>query len=759
MTAKNTASFQLGKLPAGVNFSGWALRAGVFLLAVILATVILTAVRDSGVGGDEFVIGEPAPRTAFAPFEISFVDENMTSYLREEKSAKVLPVYAVNAQLLKETAYKVDQLFEAIHTAERKATEGVPLPAAVALETLPLKISETSFNYLLQSASLEEARKQLEILLDYYRSLAVIDADMKQQLISRGITHLSVVFAYGNSEKDMALADLPVPRDVVQTGMTMLPQNVQKDRGLKQVLQEIFQNTVQASLEEDVKGYQSRREKAAATVEPRYISLKKNELIVQRGIRVTPNDKIKLDSVQKAQVKRRVLHEIASVAILAFLVYLLCLVYLFMLDRKTLLSWKLLLFFHTVVLTSLILCKAVLLWPGASPYLMPVSLASLLLVLLARARLGILSALMMPLLTAPMSQYRADLMMISLVTSLAGVLAASRVRKRMEFIKVGLAIAVSYTLVLFSLRMMEDLPLWKSFQFSASLGLTNGFLIVMPICFLLPPFLEYVFDLISDITLLELSDLNHPLLKRMIIEAPGTYHHSLVVSRLAESACEEIHANALLARVGCYFHDIGKIAKSEYFVENLGRAASSLHTGLTPQASSYVIRDHVKDGIKLGKRYKLRQRILDFIPEHQGKGVIYYFYRKAVDQSLPGEIINADDFRYAGPKPQSRETAVAMLADSTEAASRSIKEPTRENLRQLVRKIINDKFIDGQLDECDLTLKDLHRIQESFVHNLMAIFHTRVSYPAVPRDDESPDLFQKGEFSKYQTKNSASRDS
>ena len=165
--------------------------------------------------------------------------------------------------------------------------------------------------------------------------------------------------------------------------------------------------------------------------------------------------------------------------------------------------------------------------------------------------------------------------------------------------------------------------------------------------------------------------------------------------------------------------------------------------------SSLVIMSHVKDGIELGRRYKLKKPILQFIPEHQGTGVVYYFYRKALDHAKPGERVNPDDFRYPGPKPQSRETAVALLADSTEAASRSLKDPSPESICQLVRKIINDKFIDGQLDECDLTLLDLHKIQESFAHNLMAIFHTRVSYPSPPPDHTKPDLFEEDSFEKF----------
>lgn len=334
-----------------------------------------------------------------------------------------------------------------------------------------------------------------------------------------------------------------------------------------------------------------------------------------------------------------------------------------------------------------------------------------------------------------------------LLGSLTGCFAAHGIRKRIHFLKVCISIGAVNAGAMMGFAFFQGWSFPEAWAVTP-LGMANGFL-VTALSFFLVPIFEYLFNLTTDITLLELSDLNHPLLKRMVIEAPGTYHHSLVVSTLAERACETIGANALLARVGCYFHDIGKIARSEYFTENQTPQSCTKHEKLTPSMSCLLIMNHVKDGIELAKKYKLKDVIIRFIPEHQGKGVIYYFYKKALDQAAPGESVKADDFRYPGPKPQSRETAVALLSDSTEAASRSLKEITPDAIRALVRKIINEKFIDGQLDECDLTLKDLHKIQESFVHNLMAIFHTRVSYPKPAEDPGRPDLFEADQFTKF----------
>jgi putative nucleotidyltransferase with HDIG domain len=240
------------------------------------------------------------------------------------------------------------------------------------------------------------------------------------------------------------------------------------------------------------------------------------------------------------------------------------------------------------------------------------------------------------------------------------------------------------------------------------------------------PFYESIFSITTDITLLELSDLNHPLLKRLALEAPGTYHHSISVGNLSEAAAKAIHANPLLARVGTYYHDIGKIEIPEYFIENqLG--VRSKHEALTPSMSSLILAAHVKRGRALGEENDIPDDVLNFIEEHHGTMVMTYFYSKAVEQGLdPAQV---DKFRYPGPKPQVRETGIAMLADAVEAASRTLDNPKPARIHELIQRIINDRFQSGELDECPLTLRDLARIREAFAQVLIGAFHQRVAYP------------------------------
>jgi putative nucleotidyltransferase with HDIG domain len=223
--------------------------------------------------------------------------------------------------------------------------------------------------------------------------------------------------------------------------------------------------------------------------------------------------------------------------------------------------------------------------------------------------------------------------------------------------------------------------------------------------------------------------MNTPMLRELMIQAPGTYHHSIIVGNLAEAAAETIGANPLLARVAAYYHDIGKVRKPLYFVENIG-CQENRHDKLAPSMSALILMSHVKDGSDLARENKLGQLLVDIIRQHHGTALIKYFFDKAKNQSDPGvQQVDERDYRYPGPKPQTREAALIMLADAVEAASRTLTDPTPARIQGMVQKIINNIFIDGQLDECELTLKDLHNIAKSFNRILAGIFHHRIDYP------------------------------
>jgi putative nucleotidyltransferase with HDIG domain len=258
-------------------------------------------------------------------------------------------------------------------------------------------------------------------------------------------------------------------------------------------------------------------------------------------------------------------------------------------------------------------------------------------------------------------------------------------------------------------------------------GLLNGLLVGAVVLLALQP-LEWLFGVVTDVQLLEFSDLNHPLLRRMVLEASGSHEHSQIVGRIAQEAAEAIGANGLLARVGSYYHDIGKMAKQEYFSEN--QRDHNVHDGLSPAMSARIVAGHVKEGIKLAEEYKLPQPIRDIIAQHHGTSLIGFFYQNAVREKEEKEgAIREEDFRYPGPKPQTREAATVMLADAIESASRSLANPTLTRLQGLAERIVNSKFTDGQFDECDLTLKDLHVLAEVITRTIASASHVRLEYP------------------------------
>jgi putative nucleotidyltransferase with HDIG domain len=303
-------------------------------------------------------------------------------------------------------------------------------------------------------------------------------------------------------------------------------------------------------------------------------------------------------------------------------------------------------------------------------------------------------------------------------------------RRRAHLITTGTAVFASVLLLelLFSIR--GNLPagaLGRALPPLVYYAMANAFGVTVLVFVLLPP-LEYAFGVASDLSLVELSDLNHPLMKRLQLEAPGTYHHSLTVATLAEQAAEAIGANPLMARVCAYFHDIGKLDQPQYFAENAAHGENP-HDDLQPRMSSLVILNHVRHGIELARRYKLKRCLRETIAQHHGTSLVYYFYRKAKDQGDPGQTVGESEFRYPGPRPRRKETVLVSLADSCEAASRSLDRPTAAKIGAMVDTIFNDRLRDHGLDDADLTVSELARSRDAIVRTLATMLHARVPYP------------------------------
>src|SRR5213596_258023 len=399
--------------------------------------------------------------------------------------------------------------------------------------------------------------------------------------------------------------------------------------------------------------------------------------------------------------------------------------------------------------------------PEMAGLITPYALAPLVLSVLLGRQHGLYAAFFVSLWSSMLfGPIDAPLLITSLISGFTAVSLTLQVRRRSKLIRAGFYVGLAIWLLSLTFGLIGPINWfyptandWGMIGVQSALAIGNGIITATIVGGALP-MLENLFRITTDISWLEASDLNHPLLRRMTIEAPGTYHHSLVVANLAESAAEAIGANATLCRVCSYFHDVGKLLKPDYYTENMNFERNP-HDDLAPTMSALIIIAHVKEGVDLALTHGLNKQIIDVIQQHHGTSLVYYFYQRALQQQedarAGGKIMNMreedipevreESFRYPGPKPQTKESAIVSLADIVESASRSLEKPTPQKIEQLVNELIEERIADGQLDECDLTLGELRVIAKRFRFTLMTMLHTRIAYPKheskfMPSDDD-----------------------
>ena len=319
------------------------------------------------------------------------------------------------------------------------------------------------------------------------------------------------------------------------------------------------------------------------------------------------------------------------------------------------------------------------------------------------------------------------LMLLSIIVgNITGALSVRHCSRRSYFIVAGARVAAANMLLILSFFLLNPELQQSAIALRILCAVIGGILSGI-LGAGLAPVAEFLGGYITDIKLLELASLDRPLLRELSLQAPGTWNHSMVMGQMGEAAAEAIGASCLLTRVGAYYHDIGKIKKPAYFVENQ-LDKENRHDKLTPSMSALIIRAHVKDGIEMAENHRLPKALIDFIPQHHGTSLIEFFHDKAVKEALEGEVVDESLYRYPGPKPQTREAGILMLADGVEASSRTLSDPTPAKIQGLVQKLINKVFVSGQLGESELTLRDLHLIAKSFTRVLNGIYHRRIEY-------------------------------
>lgn len=455
------------------------------------------------------------------------------------------------------------------------------------------------------------------------------------------------------------------------------------------------------------------------------VIIKKNQIIVKEGEPVTEAQISILSDLGMLDDEnaKDYIYVYLVLAIFLAVVLFLQFNYIYLNHKQIFKNTKKLILISTINIVSLILARTIGL---VSPLLIPFACGPMLLTLLIDYKISLVISILNLILISGVSGFDIEVMIIGSISAILGATLLKKMQQRNELLYATIYIAIISAITTLSTGILvssniKDVLIKSAFAVIG--GLFSGILALGIL-----PFLEGTFNEVTTLKLLELSNPNNPLLKKLLMEAPGTYHHSMLVANLAEMAAEEVGANPVIARIGSYYHDVGKTERPYFFGENQ-MGGENPHSKITPNLSAFIIISHVKDGLELAKKYNLPTVIRDIIAEHHGTTLVKYFYYTMKNNSENPEDVNEDDYRYPGPIPSSKEAGVVMLADSTEAAVRSIKAPTKEKIKDMIDNIINDKLASGQLNNCDLTLKDIEKIRACFLTTLNGIYHQRIEYP------------------------------
>jgi len=487
---------------------------------------------------------------------------------------------------------------------------------------------------------------------------------------------------------------------------------------------------------------ESRREIARGSVKPVYFKIKKGEMLVREGERIGPEHILKLAEENRSLRGMNLVGRVPAMAILIGV--LLSVLYLIGAQSMKQDARDLIFSGATVLSLFVFMCAYnfvaeevargfPLFSSTALLFAMPVAFGTMLISIFQGMGVAVMASLIISVLASLITDGRSEFFIYFFINSVAAAYGVRSCSERAVLIKTGLVVGLINVLLSLAVQTIYGSFYSAETIIAAASGFTGGLLAGIIATGILP-LIEISFGFTTDIKLLELGNLDQPLLRELMVQAPGTYHHSVIISNMVEATAKAIQANPLLAKFSAYYHDIGKIKKPLYFIENQ-MGGENKHEKLAPSMSSLILISHVKDGVDLAREHKLGREIISIIEQHHGTNLISYFYHKAQERMLSrsGKVteVKEEDFRYPGPKPQTKEAGLVMLADMVEAASRSLIDPTPARIQGMVHKIINKVFSDGQLDECELTLKDLHEIARGFNKTLSGIFHQRIEYPEI----------------------------
>jgi putative nucleotidyltransferase with HDIG domain len=743
---------------------GATLLSGVLVAIVAAAAgVLLVPGAAQRLPGPES-LGLPAPATFKADRDYDIVDDEATEGRRRQAAAEVRPVYQLDEGAADEAVARIRAAFEVMRAEEAEARGGADRPPEgdrllrryaarrdAFVSRLQLVVRDEDLGALASTRFSAAAERDLGALAAEGLSGAVV-GDLKLLPAEGGFVVRTVRGGRPQGERtvtDLAeVRDLGAARDAV--ARSAAARLAHDPPALRSALARLAAATVHPTLVHDQAETDRRAGEAAAAVKPVAVPVKRGEKIIGDGERIEPRHLVIFDGI-RAQRRGE---DLAAVRLGGGALVGLLVVLLWRFARRNVARFRPAR--RDAILLATLLVGALALgsmgfaiadalherFPELARhslyYLVPFAAGAMIVREVLSAETALLFALASGISAGLLAGQSIPYALHAILTSVAAAGIVGGGRDRAGIFRAGASVALAGVAVviastLYSGRSGAEL-------FASVVAAAAGGALLLPVAVVgVLPLVEAAFGYVTDVKLLELANLNHPALKELIVQAPGTYHHSILMGSMVESAAQAIRANALLAKVCAYYHDLGKIRNPLYYAEN--QRGENRHDGIAPSMSALVIKRHVADGLELARHWRLPKVVADAIPQHHGTRLVGYFWAKAqkgAEEGRPPAPADESLYRYAGPKPQTREAALVMIADACEASARALEEPSADALRALVTRRINEIFGEGQLDECELTLRDLNAIAGAMVRALEAIYHTRPEYPGRPPPPRPP---------------------
>ena len=688
-------------------------------------------------------VGDVSPQTIRAEEDLLIEDKAATQLRIDEARKNVTPVFDFNPSVYLELSRNVRNSFSMGRNALPKLTtkQSIKKFETTFFKTMGIEADHSIFERLMGVRFSPEIEEAIVSICMQLKDKPIVSTKEGIGSASKVITVKDLRTGKQKQMKTSSILDVErvkfeIYEDIISSKQSYAYQFLIWDIAKKLIRPNLFYNSAET---------ERRKDEAAAKVDKAFIQVKKGQVIVREGDIITPADYAKLTAMNMLERKKDIIFDYARItlllAVFGFFSYLI----MRHMGKRYLKDENHVRLFLVTFLLSVVVVKvyeylasnisysSALLSKISILYATPFAFGAAIIALTTSFELSLIFAFLLSacVFLLPDKAVNMQIALYVFLGSTGGSLCISKCKERAGIIKTGTNISLINVILILLFSMHEGFFSVHTL-ISCVFGIISGITVILIVSGILPVY-EWLFGISTNIKLMELGNLNHPLLRELALKAPGTYQHSIAMSSLAESAAQAIGADSVLAKVGAYYHDIGKMSKPLYFIENQMSGVNK-HNKLSPSMSALILIDHVKEGILLANKYRLGRRIKDIIQQHHGTTLIKYFYNKAKEQKMD---VKEEEFRYKGPKPQTREAGIIMIADQIEAISRTLTDPSISHIKQVVKKTITDIFLDGQLDECDLTLADLNKISDAFVKVLSGMFHYRVDYPEAAGENGS----------------------